>query len=74
MKIDPNSSKARDKLAALLNRMNAEARALLEQASYLRKTNEAVRAIGPLQQVLDLMQPGDEVRQEAEKQMEAIRK
>jgi pSer/pThr/pTyr-binding forkhead associated (FHA) protein/tetratricopeptide (TPR) repeat protein len=72
--IDPGSTRARDINASLLGRMNPEANKLFDQASLAAKLQEGDRAIRLYQQILELMLPGDEIREKAAKQLEVLKR
>jgi len=68
---DPASTVAREKRAAVILKMNANAEALYGQATYAQKSGNAARAAELFKQVIDNTMPGDEFREKAMKQMEA---
>jgi len=72
--IDPGSTAAREKHAAMLSRLNADAITLFNKASYAEKLQETELAIRDFQQILDLMLPGDEIYEKAAKRLEALKK
>jgi pSer/pThr/pTyr-binding forkhead associated (FHA) protein len=77
--LDPNSIAARDRLASLLNRMKAEASKIYITASATWKlSNKDAKsresAIRQFQQVVELTLPGDEIRIEADKKLEEIKR
>ncbi|MEP7306581.1 MAG: FHA domain-containing protein [Acidobacteriota bacterium] len=77
--VDPNSIAARDRLASLLTRMKAEASKLYTTASATWKlSNKDARsresAVRQFQQVVELTLPGDEIRIEADKKLEEIKR
>jgi pSer/pThr/pTyr-binding forkhead associated (FHA) protein len=71
--IDPGSTAARERNAALLNRMTAEANKLLNSATFAVKSQNTEEAIRLFQQIVDLMLPGDEIRERARKQLEELK-
>jgi len=74
MEIDPGSTSAREKNASLLSRMNTDATKLFDKATLALKLQDREGAIRQLQQILDLMLPGDEIREKAAKQLEALKR
>jgi predicted component of type VI protein secretion system len=72
--IDPGSTAAREKNAALLNRMNADALKLLDKANFAVKSQNTEEAIRLFQQIVDLMLPGDELHDKAVKQLEELKR
>jgi hypothetical protein len=72
--IDPGSTAARERNAALLNRMTAEADKLLNRATFAVKSQDTDAAIRLLQQIKDLMLPGDEIYEKAMKQLEELKR
>jgi tetratricopeptide (TPR) repeat protein len=74
LEIDPGSTSAREKNAALLNRQNLDANKLYDKANYAFKLGDTATGMGQLQQILNLMLPGDEIREKAQKQLEALKK
>jgi len=77
--LDPNSTAARERLASVLNRLKADASKLYTTASATWKlSNKDAKsresAIRQFQQVVELTLPGDELRVEAEKRLEEIKR
>jgi hypothetical protein len=71
---DPASVVAREKRAAVILKMNAAAEALYGQATYAQKSGNATRAAELFKQIIDTTMPGDEFREKATKQMEALKR
>jgi tetratricopeptide (TPR) repeat protein len=74
LEIDPGSTRAREKDTSLLSRMTPEATKLFDQASLAAKLQDGERAIRLYQQILELMLPGDEIRERAVRQLEALKR
>jgi pSer/pThr/pTyr-binding forkhead associated (FHA) protein len=72
--IDPGSTAARERNAALLNRMTADANRLMNRATFAAKSQDTELAVRLFQQIVDLMLPGDEVRDKAAKQLEELKR
>ena len=72
--VDPDSTAARDKAAAIRARLFDQARKLLEQGNYAAKSGDPEAAAGRYRQVLDLLRAGDELRDQAARQMEELNK
>lgn len=71
---DPGSTSARDKANQARARATAEANDLFTKASASEKLNEVDRAIQYYQQIVDMMLPGDEIRDRAAKRLEALKR
>jgi hypothetical protein len=71
---DPTSVVAREKRAAVVLKMNAAAEALYNQATYAQKSGNAAKAADLFKQIIDSTMPGDEFREKATKQMEALKR
>jgi len=72
--VDPDSTAARDKAAAIRGRLFDQARKLLEQGNYAAKSADQESALSRYRQVLDLLRPGDELRDQAARQIEELNK
>jgi pSer/pThr/pTyr-binding forkhead associated (FHA) protein/tetratricopeptide (TPR) repeat protein len=72
--IDPDSATARERNASVLGRMNSEAQKLFNAATAAEKQGETAVAIQQFQQILDLMLPGDELRERAAKELEVLKR
>jgi len=71
---DPASVVAREKRAAVVLKMNAAAEALYNQATYAQKSGNVAKANDLFKQIIDSTMPGDEFREKATKQMEALKR
>ena len=74
LEVEAGASSARGKNAALLNRQNLDANKRYDKANYAFKLGDTATGIAQLQQILNLMLPGDEIREKAQKQLEALKK
>jgi tetratricopeptide (TPR) repeat protein len=74
LEIDPGSSVAKEKHAAVLGRMNSEALKTFNAASFLAKAQDPDRARRQYQEILDTMMPGDEIWERAKKASEALKR
>lgn len=74
LKIDPGSTSAREKNQVLLGKMNLEATKLFDNATFAVKSQDTKGAIQQFQRILDLMLPGDEIREKAAKQLEVLKR
>ena len=74
MAIDPGSATARDRHAAVLNRMNAEASKLFVTASTNKKLQNREAARKQFQQIVDTMLPADDIRIKAEQELEGLKR
>jgi tetratricopeptide (TPR) repeat protein len=74
LEVDPSSIPAREKNQLLLGRMTAEANKLFDRATFALKSQDTAGAIRQFQQILDLMLPGDEIREKAAKQLEVLKR
>jgi hypothetical protein len=74
MAIDPESTEAREKNAALLDRTFKEATKLFNEASLVRKLGSRDKAAKLFQQVQDMTLSGDEIRNKADKELEALKR
>jgi tetratricopeptide (TPR) repeat protein len=74
--IDPTSTAAKEKEGFLLASMKSQADKLFNQATLASKTQDTQLAIRLYQQILDLMNPGDEFYEKAKraKDSEAVKK
>ena len=72
LEIDPTSTGAREKETALRNRLILQATPLFNKANLARKAQETDEARRTYQQILDLLLPGDDIRDQAVKQLEAL--
>jgi tetratricopeptide (TPR) repeat protein len=72
--IDPGSTAARERNAALLNRITGDANRLLNSANYALKSQNTEEAIRLFQQIVDLMLPGDDIYEKAKKQLEELKR
>jgi len=71
---DPTSTSARERYQSLLNRMIATAEKLFTTGSTARKLGNRQTARNSFQLIVDLMQPSDEIRIRAEKELEGLKK
>jgi len=74
LEIDPGSTGAREKNQSLVSRMTADASKIFDRATFALKAQDTAGAIRQFQQILDLMLPGDEIREKAAKQLEALKR
>ena len=74
LEIDPGSTGAREKNQSLVGRMTADASKIFDRATFAMKAQDTAGAIRQFQQILDLMLPGDEIREKAAKQLEALKR
>jgi tetratricopeptide (TPR) repeat protein len=65
--IDPTATAARTKAAAMRERMTADATTLFTKASAAEKIGEASTAASIYKQIVEMMLPGDEIRDRADK-------
>jgi hypothetical protein len=72
--IDPTSTVARDRENTLKAQMTAEAEKLATQASAAAKLRQAPRAIQLYQQIVDMMLPGDEAKDNAERELQELKR
>jgi len=72
--VDPNSAAARDKATAVRSKLFDQARKLLEQGSYAVKTDDQELATARFRQIMDLLRPGDELRDEAARRLEELKR
>jgi hypothetical protein len=70
----PTATSAHDKDVALLNRVTPDATRLLNRAASDAKTDDLAQASKLYQQVLEMLLPGDEIREKAAKQLEALKR
>ena len=71
--IDPSATTARERENTLKAQMTAEADKLAAQASAAAKLGQAPKAIGLYQQIVDMMLPGDEAKDDAERQLQTLK-
>jgi hypothetical protein len=74
LEIDPGSTGAREKNQALAGRMTADANKIFDRATFALKAQDTAGAIRQFEQILELMLPGDEIREKAAKQLEALKR
>jgi tetratricopeptide (TPR) repeat protein len=74
LQIDPTSTSARERRASVVSRMNTEATKLYNAATFALKAQDTAGAIVKFQQVLDMLMPGDEIREKAAKELEALKR
>ena len=72
--IDPSSAQARTRAGEMLARTTATANGLMIKASTAEKIGEPDAAAGFYRQVIDLLLPGDELRDKATKSLEALKR
>jgi tetratricopeptide (TPR) repeat protein len=72
--IDPGSTVAKEKHAAVLGRMNTEALKIFNAASFSAKAHDFDRAQRQYQEILDTMMQGDEIYDKAKREMEALKR
>jgi tetratricopeptide (TPR) repeat protein len=72
--VDPTSTSAREKAETIRNRTFADAKKLETQASLARKIQETETAVRYYQQIVDLLLPGDEMFDNAKKELEALKR
>ena len=65
---------AREKHTAMLSRLTVEATKLFEGASYSEKSQDPELAMRGFERILELMLPGDEIRDRAARQLEALKR
>jgi tetratricopeptide (TPR) repeat protein len=73
-RVDPTSTIAREKVETIRNRTVADAKKLDILASADRKILETEGAVRYYQRILDLLLPGDELFDNAKKELEALKK
>jgi len=73
-RIDPTSTTAREKADTIRNRTLTDAKKLDTQASLARKTQETETAVRYYRQILELLLPGDELFDNASKELEALKR
>jgi serine/threonine protein kinase/tetratricopeptide (TPR) repeat protein len=73
MRVDPSSTRAREKEASLKGRMNLDALNLFDQANNAEKTQDTDKAIRLYQQIVDQMLPGDDLRERAAQRLSALK-
>ena len=71
--IDPSSGIARERENTLKAQMTAEANKLATQASAAAKLGQVSQAIQLYQQIVDMMLPGDEAKDNAERQLRELK-
>jgi tetratricopeptide (TPR) repeat protein len=71
---DPSSVLAREKRAAIVIRMNAAAEQLYNQATFALKSGNTAKAAEFFKQIVDTTFPGDEFRDKATKQLDALKR
>jgi predicted component of type VI protein secretion system len=74
LEIDPSSTGAREKRASVMSRLNTEATRLFNRATFALKAQDPAAAIRQFQQILDITLPGDEIREKAVKELEALKR
>lgn len=74
LQIDPASTSARERRASVVSRMNTEATRLYNAATFALKSQDTAGAIAKFQQILDMLMPGDEIREKAAKELEALKR
>ena len=74
LEIAPGSTTARERAASLRTRAPAEANDLFVKATLAKKMQDPARAIRLYQQVIDLMLPGDDLREKAVREMEGLKR
>jgi pSer/pThr/pTyr-binding forkhead associated (FHA) protein/tetratricopeptide (TPR) repeat protein len=74
LEVEPSSTTARERAALLRTRLAAQANDLLTKANLAAKMQDSERAIRLYQQVIDLMPPGDDIREKAVQQLEALKR
>jgi hypothetical protein len=72
--VDPNSAAARDKATAVRSKLFDQARKLLEQGSYAMKSDDQELATSKFRQIMDMLRPGDELRDEAARRLEELKR
>jgi pSer/pThr/pTyr-binding forkhead associated (FHA) protein len=72
--VDPASTTARDKAETLRTRTVADARNLDTRASFSRKAGETESAVRYYQQIVDLLLPGDDLFDNAKRELEALKR
>ena len=72
--IDPTGPGAHDKDVALLSKMTPDATRLSNRATSAAKTGEVEQARSLNQQILDLLLPGDELREKAARELERLKR
>jgi hypothetical protein len=73
LEVDPASTGAREKEEFLKSRMTADAQKPFDQASLAMKTGDRERAVRFYRQVVEQLLPGDELREQARKQLENLK-
>ena len=71
--LDPESTMARDKAIAVRNQLFDAARKLFEQGHYAMKSDDQEGADARFRQILEMLQPGDEIRDQAVKKLEELK-
>jgi tetratricopeptide (TPR) repeat protein len=74
LKIDPDSTTAREKNASVIARSTSDAQKLFNTATTAEKTGDTAVAIQQFQQILDLLMPGDELREKAVRELEVLKR
>jgi hypothetical protein len=73
MRVDPSATSARERETLLRSRMATEAANIFERASAAKKIGDEQQAIRLYRQIVDMMLPGDDIREQAQKQLEALK-
>jgi pSer/pThr/pTyr-binding forkhead associated (FHA) protein len=72
-RLDPNSTAAQDKLAAVADRRNKQGLDAFNQAEVLRKRNEVAKAVAKYQEAADLLPPTNEKKAEAQQWLDKLK-
>ena len=74
LEFEPGSTTARERAASLRTRATTEANDLFVKANLAVKMQDPARAIRLYQQIIDLMLPGDDLREKAVREMEGLKR
>jgi len=74
LEFEPGSTTARERAASLRTRATTEANDLFVKANLAVKMQDPARAVRLYQQIIDLMLPGDDIREKAVREMEGLKR